>query len=106
MNPTWESYIYLVNGLNISPHIGGDVAKVAGDVFSGLPEARYTVGLAKISNMMKDCITYSLTNTVCTRIRKPIKKNSRTRVFHSKSGVNTKAYLRRKHLHLYCSTPT
>lgn len=51
--------MYLVNGLNISPHVGGDVAKVmvAADVFSDLPEARDMVGLAKISNMIKDCIT-------------------------------------------------
>lgn len=68
---------YLVNGLNISPHVGGGIGKVmvAADVFSDLPEACDTVGLAKISNMMKDCITYSLTNMVCTGIRKPIKTN-------------------------------
>lgn len=67
----------MVNGLNISPHIGSDVAKVmlAADMFSDLPEACDMVGLAKTSNMMKDYITYSLTNMVCTGIRKPAKKN-------------------------------
>lgn len=75
--PYSKEFTYLVKGLNISPHLGGDVGKVmvAADVFSDLPEARDTVGLAKISNMMKDYIPYSFTNMVCTGIRKPIKNN-------------------------------
>jgi len=60
--------VYLVNDLNISPHIGGHVAKVmaAAGVFSDLPEALDTVGFAKRSNMMNDYLSYSLTSMVCT----------------------------------------
>lgn len=58
----------MVNGLNISPQIGDDVAKVmvTADVFSDLLEAHDMVELAKIRNIMEDYITYSFTNVVCT----------------------------------------
>lgn len=57
--------MYLINGLNISPHLGAELTKVmvAADVFSDTPEACDMVGLAKISNVMK---YYIITNIVCT----------------------------------------
>lgn len=58
----------MVNGISISPQVGGDVAKVmvALDVFSDLPEAHDMAGLAKINNMMTDFIIYSFIKRVCT----------------------------------------
>lgn len=71
---------HLVNILSISPHVGGEAVKVkiAAEVFSSLPEAHDLARLAKISNMMNDCIIYSLINWACTWIRKPIKKIKET----------------------------
>lgn len=55
----------MVNGLNISPHLGGELTKVvvAADVFNDLPEACDMVELAKISNVME---VYIITNMVST----------------------------------------
>lgn len=53
----------MVNVLNISPDLGGEVVKViAAEAFSNLPEAHDMAGLSKISNMMNDYIIYSLIN--------------------------------------------
>lgn len=59
----------------MSPHLGGELTKVmvAADVFSDPTDACDMVGLAKISNVMKD---YIITNMVCTWIRKPVEKKS------------------------------
>lgn len=68
-------------------------------------EARDTVGLAKISNVTKDYLTVLLT---CSALESEnqVKKKWRNRIFHTSSGVDAKAYLTRKYLHLYCLTPT